>query len=135
MAELLLLLDIMMLPKNISYDLTEHLSHKEFKCRCERETCHYTLVNRELTDSFETLRQLIDRPLTVNSGYRCAFHNADKKVGGRPTSNHTRGSAIDISLKGFNEKERATIIYHANDLFDYVKVYQAAQFIHCQINE
>lgn len=56
----------------------------------------YTLVDNVL----DPLREIIDIPIYVNSGYRCAALNT--AVGGSDNSQHTRGLAADISF-GKNE--------------------------------
>ena len=66
----------------------------EFRCRCNSNRCHITLVHPKLIDSLQTLRSLLARPLIVTSGFRCKTYN--KIIGGRPRSYHTRGMAADI---------------------------------------
>lgn len=44
----------------------------------------------------EDARELADMPFVINSGYRTEAHNA--KVGGKPSSAHTRGYAVDIKV-------------------------------------
>lgn len=56
----------------------------------------YTLVD----DVLDPLWDIIDRPIYINSGYRCERLN--KAVGGSDNSQHTRGLAADISF-GKNE--------------------------------
>lgn len=48
-------------------------------------------------DALQTLRRKMGRPIRVNSGHRCLFHNA--KVGGAPRSMHKQ-IAFDVSLQG-----------------------------------
>ena len=61
-----------------------------------------------LTDLTENLldpiREAWGKPLHVNSGYRCPALN--KAVGGKPTSQHLKGEAVDITTgsKGENMK-------------------------------
>lgn len=45
----------------------------------------------------EPLRVAIDVPIQVSSGYRCPRTN--KKVGGKPTSQHPSGQAADIQCE------------------------------------
>lgn len=50
-----------------------------------------------LLDSLEELRRIIgNRPIIVNSMFRCRIHNAD--VGGSPNSQHLFGMAADIVI-------------------------------------
>lgn len=43
----------------------------------------------------DPLREAWGKPITVNSGYRCAELN--RAVGGSPSSQHTKGMAADIT--------------------------------------
>jgi zinc D-Ala-D-Ala carboxypeptidase len=51
----------------------------------------------------QNARTLYNGPLTINSGHRCAIHNA--RVGGAPQSQHKK-VAYDISIRGGVDKER-----------------------------
>ena len=42
--------------------------------------------------------------VTINSGYRCAKHNAE--VGGVPTSAHTKGLAVDLAVPSSQDRFR-----------------------------
>ena len=52
-----------------------------------------TLVRR-----LDTLRGLMQRALTISSGYRTAAHN--QKIGGAAKSKHLNGTAVDIAIAG-----------------------------------
>jgi uncharacterized protein YcbK (DUF882 family) len=54
----------------------------------------------ELLRILEVLRSHFDRPITINSGCRCSFHNAD--VGGGSNSQHLYGRAADIVVDGID---------------------------------
>lgn len=43
----------------------------------------------------DPIREMWGKPIMVNSGYRCPELN--KKVGGKPTSQHLKGEAADIT--------------------------------------
>lgn len=47
--------------------LAEYFTETELACRC----CGRLLVDPDLIKRLETLRQLVGRPILVNSGYRC----------------------------------------------------------------
>lgn len=51
-------------------------------------------------DKLQGLRNRLKKPIHINSGHRCPFHNA--KVGGAPLSMHKRQIAFDVSLKNQN---------------------------------
>ena len=46
----------------------------------------------------EPLREMLNRQIHINSGYRCPKLN--EAVGGRPNSQHTKGEAADIIVTG-----------------------------------
>lgn len=53
----------------------------------------------------QPLRDALDKPITVSSGYRSPDLN--KAIGGSPTSDHTRGQAADIEVAGMSNKDLA----------------------------
>jgi len=130
MAELLALLTISIMPKNINMNLAYGLSHKEFKCQCKRKECHYTLYSKRLTSAYHKVRKNMAVPLRINSGFRCQLHNT--AIGGVNQSSHTTGHAIDISFKGLTHDQKKQLIELCRKYFDYVQIY--SNFIHCQIN-
>jgi len=75
--------------------LTEHFAAWEMRCRC----CGKLRVDPRLMAALEELRAYVGCPVFVNSGYRCAQHNAE--VGGEPLSLHLVGRAADIVVQGY----------------------------------
>lgn len=71
-------------------DLSAHFDSSEFRCR----HCGDLELAGELVTLLERLRSIINRPIVIVSGYRCATHNA--KVGGASQSQHLFGRAADI---------------------------------------
>ena len=64
------------------------------------------VIIMRLTELIRTILQPIrdayKKPIYVSSGYRCTKLN--KAVGGVPTSQHVRGEAADIYVKGDNKE-------------------------------
>jgi uncharacterized protein YcbK (DUF882 family) len=77
-------------------DLSVHFNRQDFACRC----CGRVLVDPSLVEALETLHGLADAPVIVLCGYRCPEHN--RRVGGRPASQHLLGTAADIRIPGLN---------------------------------
>ena len=75
---------------NIKIDRFFYLD--EFQCPC----CLCVKLHLILLKKLSALRQAIDRPLIINSGYRCKNYNA--KVDGVPTSYHLFGLAADVTV-------------------------------------
>ncbi len=63
------------------------------------------LINADAMDKLQLLRDLIGRPLIINSAYRDPIYNA--KVGGAPLSMHKQGRAFDIALRGHDRRQLA----------------------------
>ena len=62
----------------------------------------YLIIN------LQELRNYVGKPITINSGYRSPNHN--KRVGGAKNSQHVKGNAADIVIKGYTPKEVSEII-------------------------
>ena len=78
----------------------------EFVCRCGCEMPAEARQNIEalVANVLDPVRDEYGKPIYVNSGYRCAKHNA--AVGGVPKSQHMLGQAADISVKSEPTPER-----------------------------
>ena len=63
----------------------------EFACHC----CGKNEIKQRIIDIAQKIRTRIGVPIHINSGYRCAKHNAN--VGGVKASKHTKGKAADLS--------------------------------------
>lgn len=70
--------------------LTKNFARYEFQCPCG---CGQQSVDTELTEKLQLIRDKVDRPLKITSGYRCITHNA--AVGGSQNSKHRYGMAAD----------------------------------------
>ena len=77
-------------------DLTKNFSRNEFKCKCGKCTNNY--IDIRLVKGLQALRDLIGKPIIINSATRCKVHN--KAVGGVPNSQHVQGRAADIRVEG-----------------------------------
>jgi len=78
--------------------LSEHFKASEFACK-HCGSLGDAGIDPDLVSLLETVRShFADKPVTINSGYRCPTHN--KAVGGASQSQHLRGTAADITVKG-----------------------------------
>ena len=75
--------------------LSKHFHDFECSCPC----CGKNKVAGELVSKLQQLRDLINKPIIITSGYRCSTEN--KKVGGSANSPHCKGLAADIQVKGW----------------------------------
>ena len=56
----------------------------------------------------EPLREKLGKPIRITSGYRC--YELNKAIGGSATSQHCRGQAVDIKVKGIDPTDVAKAI-------------------------
>ena len=61
-----------------------------------------------LAENLEILRNYIDCPIKINSGYRSPSWNAE--IGGVNNSQHVKGNAADLVTLNFTPKQLYTII-------------------------
>lgn len=106
------------------FQLTEHFKLCEFQCPC----CHTVLADPLFVKRLEALRVRWGAPLVINSGYRCAPHNAE--VGGVPGSLHRLGRAADVRAR---EAEQPALAALASELgFTKAIRYGRRGFIHLE---
>lgn len=89
--------------------ITNNFSLEEFKCKDGSDIPNELLPNViELAKNLQVLRDYLKKPITINSGYRSPKYNA--KIGGVKNSQHLKGKASDIVVKGMTPKEVALVI-------------------------
>lgn len=57
-------------------------------------------IDEAAMDKLQALRDVLGKPLIINSAYRSAAHN--RKVNGAPASEHLKGRAFDVSMVNQN---------------------------------
>ena len=75
--------------------LSDNFKVKEFACNDGSDT---VLISGELVDLLQKIRDHFGVAVVINSGYRTSAYN--KKVGGVSNSQHVKGTAADIVVKG-----------------------------------
>lgn len=89
--------------------LTENFSKSEFDSKDGAEMPNDVLMNvQKLAGQLQILRNNINKPITINSGYRSPEHNKD--IGGVENSQHVLGKAADIKVKGISTRILAALI-------------------------
>ena len=76
-------------------DLSKNFSRSEFTCSCG---CGFDTVDAELLDILQTARDDLGAIFTITSACRCLERN--EIVGGAANSQHPKGRAADIQVKG-----------------------------------
>lgn len=66
--------------------INKYFSYKEFDCKCGKCKRPKGVPSAELIKILTEIREYFDKPLIINSGYRCPSHN--ERVGGSPFSQH-----------------------------------------------
>lgn len=93
--------------------LTEHFTLSEFVRSETAENKHIdNTPTAVVVDNLRALcrnvlepaRMAFGEPIYITSGYRCPALN--KAVGGKPTSQHLRGEAADLQVKGVRNLKR-----------------------------
>lgn len=83
--------------------ISDNFKYKDFFCNCK--ICQNQIIDEELVEKLQKLRSNINKPILINSAYRCEKHNAD--VGGKKDSMHLQGKAVDIIVVGMKPWELA----------------------------
>ena len=84
--------------------ISENFNSTEFDCH-GKGCCRETVIDLEMVDILQEIRNHFGKAVTVNSGYRCKVHN--KNVGGAAKSKHLSGMAADIVVSGVEPIEVA----------------------------
>lgn len=69
----------------------------EFTCKCGKCEMPQGMPSDELIDTLVEIREYFNKPIIINSGYRCPTHN--KRIGGAVKSRHIEGDAVDFIVK------------------------------------
>lgn len=86
------------------WDGIKHFKRSEFKCKCGKYCNGFPVEpDEDLVELLEKIRNHFNAPVTIKSGVRCATHN--KNVGGASSSQHVKGTAADIKVKGVAPKK------------------------------
>lgn len=89
--------------------LTKNFTLQEFACKDGSAVPSHLYSNlNSLAFNLQVLREHLNRPIVVLSGYRTAEYN--KKVGGAPHSQHLVARAADIIVSGISPYSLAQII-------------------------
>jgi len=116
--------------------LTANFWKSEFDSKDGAEMPCEVLCNiQKLANQLQYIRDYLNEPIHINSGYRSPSHN--KSVGGSKNSQHLLGKASDIKVDGLSTK----ILYELiNDLISKGEILQGGlglynTFVHYDIRK
>ena len=112
--------------KDGSTYLKPNFKVKEFACNDGSDT---VLISDDLVDLLQKIRDHFGVAVTINSGYRTSTYN--KKVGGATNSQHVKGTAADIVVKGVDPLTVAQYSEHLMPDSGGIGVYQT--FTHVDV--
>ena len=85
--------------------MTQNFKKHEFDCSCGCEMPLTVELNvQRLAEELQYIRNYIQRPITINSGYRCESYN-NTIPGSSSRSQHVLGKASDIVVSGMNSTQ------------------------------
>lgn len=88
--------------KDGAVQITPHFKVREFACH---DGTDKVLIDVDGVKKLELMRIWARQSIRISSGYRTPEHN--KRIGGSPTSYHTKGQAFDIVITGRTPTEAA----------------------------
>lgn len=90
-------------------DLTANFSTDEFRCKDGSFIPGIYVANvKRLAENLQVLRDVVNAPIHINSGYRSKAYN--KKIGGASASQHMFATAADIVVRGMRPSRVAELI-------------------------
>ena len=105
--------------------ITEYFSLYEFACPC----CKRVMLSPDLLTRLNHLRMVINKPIYINSGFRCKEEN--EMVGGVQGSYHLKGMAVDIHVKDYLLFD---LLLYAQELdFNGIGFYEKENFLHLDV--
>ena len=97
------------IPATVDEQLTTNFRLKEFHCKDGSAMPYDVYLNiKQLAKYLQHLRDINDKPIKINSGYRSPEYN--KKVGGATNSYHMKGMAADFNIVGITPRQVREII-------------------------
>ena len=83
----------------------KYFKQSEFACHCG---CGNSTMSALLLDRLDALRAELNTPIRISSGFRCLKHN--RSVGSSDGSQHPKGTAADIMVKGYTPSQIYAIL-------------------------
>lgn len=91
--------------KESIYKDVKYFTAREMQCKCGCGA-GAELMDVNLLRKLDLVRLIYDKPIVINSGFRCKTHN--DAVGGVRSSSHLKGLAVDI--RAVDDRERYRLV-------------------------
>lgn len=94
--------------------MTRNFNIEEFNCNGNIKGCDCKMPDEvynnvlELAENLQIVRDMLDEPIKINSGWRCENYN--RQIGGVSKSQHIKGKAADITIKNLTPDQVANAI-------------------------
>ncbi len=105
--------------------ISPYFNLSEFACPC----CKKIMLHPKLLVKLIELRNVLERPVYITSGYRCFKYN--QEVGGIVNSYHCIGLAADIKVKDINLITLLEICENID--FNGIGFYENKNFLHLDV--
>lgn len=106
--------------------ISKNFKLREFQCR---DGNFQVRLDAKLLKKLQELRDIVGRPIIINSGYRTVEYN--KKIGGSPNSQHILGRAVDIVIPPLDPREIAEVAESIG--FGGIGIYE--DFVHVDVRD
>ena len=114
-----------MLNSTNNIKIAKYFNLSEFACPC----CRRVMLHPKLLGKLVKLRNVLERPVYITSGYRCPKYN--QKIGGVVNSYHCIGLAADIKVGDINLIELLEICENIG--FGGIGFYEKKDFLHLDV--
>lgn len=92
--------------KSSNKQLTKNFKLSEIHCH-GKGCCFSTKLDSKVVKLAQKMRNALGVPFTVESGYRCSYHN--REVGGANGSGHIYGTALDLTTAKVSRERLAVL--------------------------
>ena len=101
--------------------LTANFRRSEFACKGLACCGGTAAIAPEFVEMLQRLRDLVGKPIVVNSGFRCLKHN--RAVGSNDTSQHPLGLAADLAIPVGMTADQLAAVAESLGLFGGIGIY------------
>ena len=114
-----------MLNSTNNIKIAKYFNLSEFACPC----CRRVMLHPKLLGKLVKLRNVLERPVYITSGYRCPKYNY--QIGGVVNSYHLIGLAADIKVKDISLIDLLEICEEIG--FPGIGFYEKKNFLHLDV--